>query len=319
MAGLITTAIKKDFVPILRNKLRFDPLAMKGQLQVNAGVKTLRWNRGPDIGAFTTALAETTTTQGQINTITITSVLMTVSDYGAFVQYSDLADSVWTRETREMHADVFGYAGAKTRDTLHYNAALATTNYVVSRQTAANTGTIVGSTTTAIAQDLNTIRGFFDQGDCEPYDSLNANYALIIHGKVEQDMVGDVTTGRLSWSPLIWNVPGPDGTARITSYKGPGALLGIAVMRSNIISTVTLTPSTTPAGSGTVTAYRCIALAEYGLGKTTLDQAEPRIIMKRPGTQTVSVPLDTYGTIGFKLRQAQANLDVARALVYYVN
>ena len=37
MAGLITTAIKKDFVPILRNKLRFDPLAMKGQLQVNAG------------------------------------------------------------------------------------------------------------------------------------------------------------------------------------------------------------------------------------------------------------------------------------------
>jgi hypothetical protein len=39
--------------------------------------------------------------------------------------------------------------------------------------------------------------------------------------------------------------------------------------------------------------------------------------MKRPGSSTVSVPLDTYGTLGWKMRSAQNLLHATRALVYY--
>jgi len=306
MAGLITTSIKRKFIPRLKNKLQFDPLAAKGKLEVRGGSKTLRWNLATDIGVYTTALGETTTTQNEVNTITISSTLMTVSDYGAFLKMSDLADSVWTRETREEHADIFAFSGAKTRDTLLRNVADDTTTFFVSQETATGTGTLA-TTDTAIAQDLNVIRGRFNQNDAEEFESLNGNYALIVHGKVEQDMVADVTTNRLSWSVLIQNV-NPQAE-RITNYKGPGALLGVAVMRSNNITTTTLT--------NTVTAYVNLALADHGIGKTTLNQSDPRIIMKRPGPSTVSVPLDTYGIIGWKMRMAQALLDNDRAIIYY--
>ena len=129
-------------------------------------------------------------------------------------------------------------------------------------------------------------------------------------------MVGDVTTVRLSWTPLIQSVE--SGYDDITNYKGPGALLGMAVLRSNNVAQAILTASSTPASAAnTVTAYACLAVADHGFGVTTLDQSEPRIIRKRPGPSTVSVPLDTYGTLGYKMRLAQNLLDSSRALVYY--
>lgn len=320
-AGLITVSIRRKFIPRLKNKLRFDPYCATGKLEMRGGAKTLRWNLASDIGVFTTALTEDTTSygvvpEGRITTITVTSVLQTVSDYGAWMPQSDLSESVWTAETRDEYADIFAFSGAKTKDTLLRNAALATTTYVVSQVTTSGSGTVF-ATTTAIAQDLNTIRGTFDQLDCESFDDLGGNYLLVIHGEVEQDMVADVTTARLSWTPLIQNVPA--GVDRITNYKGPGALLGIAVMRSNNIDTVVLTTGSTPVGSpGTgLTAYRCVALADHGIGKTTLDQSEPRIIRKSPGPNTVSVPLDTFGTIGWKMRLAQGLLSSSRVLTYY--
>jgi len=317
-AGLITTSIRRKFIPRLLNKLRFDPYCASGKLEMRGGSKTLRWNLASDIGVYTTALTEDTlTTANQINTLTITSVLQTVSDYGAWAPQSDLSDSVWTNETRNEFADMFAYSAAKTKDTLLRNAALATTTAFWAQGTGTGAPTTVFATGTAIAQDLNYIRGAFDQADCDAFDSIGGNYLLVIHGEVEQDMVADVTTGRLSWSPLIQNVPA--GYDRITNYKGPGALLGIAVMRSNNIDTITLTTGSTPIGSGAagITVYRNVALADHGIGKTTLDQAEPRIIRKNPGPSTVSVPLDTYGTIGWKMRLAQGLLSSSRALTYY--
>jgi N4-gp56 family major capsid protein len=293
---------------------------MPGKLEMHGGAKTMRWNIMEDIGDFTTALTEDVITQdpgNKIVTITTTGVLATVSDYGAWSPVSDLGDSVWTAETRQEYADIFAFAGAKTRDSLLRNAGRATTNFLIAGRTAVYAGalTTVSTTSTCIAQDLNVIRGFFDQEDCEAFDGLGGNYVVVIHGKQEQDMVGDVTTGRLSWSPLIQNVPA--GADRIMGYKGPGILLGCAVQRSNNMTVLYLTASTTPAGTTTTTVYAGLALAEGGIGKTTLDQSEPRVILKRPGPTTISVPLDTYGTIGFKLRQAQRNLHVTRSLVYY--
>jgi hypothetical protein len=316
-AGLITTSIRRKFIPRLKNKLRFDPYCATGKLEMRGGTKTLRWNLASDIGVFTTALTEDTlTAENKIVTITITSVLQTVSDYGAWAPQSDLSDSVWTNETREEYADIFSYSGAKTKDTLIRNAALATTSYFASGNTVANGGNSMTTLSTAIAADLNYIRGAFDQTDCDAFDSLGGNYLLVIHGEVEQDMVADVTTGRLSWSPLIQNVPA--GVDRITNFKGPGALLGIAVMRSNNIDVVALTTGSTPGATGVNTShYRNVALADHGVGKTTLDQSEPRIIRKNPGPGTVSVPLDTYGTIGWKMRLAQGLLSSTRALTYY--
>lgn len=313
-AALIVDSIRRKFIPRLKNKLVFAPFTTPGKIEVNAGSYTQRWNLAADIGTFTTALTENTTTnENQFNTITVTSVTMTISDYGAFAYQSDLSDSVWTSETRAEWADILSYSAKKTRDTLIRDAGLATTNYFCSRDVAANTGTIA-TTDTAIAADLNYIRGFFDQADAEGHEAVGGNYALFIHGEVEQDMVADVTTGRLSWSPLIQYVP--EGFRRISDYKGPGVLLGMAVLRTNNLGTVALTTSSTPASAaGTVTAYKCLALADHGIGATTLDQAEPRIIMKRPGPQSISVPLDTYGTIGWKFRSAFRNLDVNRALI----
>jgi hypothetical protein len=139
-AGLIVESIRQKFVPRLRNKLRLAPYAATGKLEVRGGSKCMRWNFLEDIGTFTTTLGETTTSQNEVATITVSSVLMTVADYGAFIKISDLADSVWSSETRKEFADIFSYSAAKTMDTLLRNVADDTTNYLVSGESAVNTG-----------------------------------------------------------------------------------------------------------------------------------------------------------------------------------
>lgn len=309
LAGLITTSIRKKFIPFLRNKLRFADFAAEGSLTKHGGSKTLRWNLASKIAAdHTTALTETTTSQNEIATITITAVLSTVSEYGAFTKVSSLGEMAWTRETRSEFAKILAEDGARTVDTRLRNIADNTTTFLVSQDTATGGTTNLLTTKTAIAQDIAVLSGRFNQNDAEGFDSQSGMYVVIVHGKVEQDLVTDVTTTRLSWSEVNKHVPGLDGQKKII-VGTPGAIYGTMVLRSNNITTKTLT--------STVTAYANIALADHGIGRAGFGAMDPQIIMKSPGPQDTSNPLNTFGTIGWKAALGEALLDSNRVITYY--
>lgn len=309
LAGLITTSIRKKFIPFLRNKLRFADFAAPGQMAKHGGSKTLRWNLASKVAAdHTTALAETTTTQNEIATITITPVLTTISEYGAFTKISSLAEMAWTRETRAEFGKILAEDGARTIDTRLRNIADDTTTFLVAGETATGTGTLSTSGDTATAQDIAVLSGRFNQNDAEGFDSQSGMYVVIVHGKVEQDLVTDVTTGRLSWVDINKHVEGIDGQKKII-VGSPGAVYGTMVLRSNNITTKVLTT--------TVTGYANIALADHGIGRSGFGAMDPQIIMKQSGPQDTSNPLNTFGTLGWKANLAEGLLDSDRVITYY--
>ena len=160
------------------------------------------------------------------------------------------------------------------------------------------------------------ISGRFNQNDCETFD--DGMYVCIVHGEVEQDLVTDVTTSRLSWQEVNKYIPGIDGQKKIIGGS-PGAIYGTKVLRSNLITTAVFT--------NTITAYMNVALAKDGIGRAGFKGMTPRgarpgsvgpqIITKQPGPNDTSNPLNMFSTVGWKAASGQALLHSLRALVYY--
>lgn len=315
-ADVLTERIRREFIPFLRNKLVIADHATEGSLEGNAGHKTLRWVMFNKLTAdATTALPEANVASGEIVTLSVVTVTTTIAEYGAWAKISSLADVAATKETRDQYSKGFAEHGARTIDTLMRNLVTGATGgtYLIAGQTAKNTGTLA-TTGTATAQDVAVISGIFHINDAEEFD--NGYYVVVVHGEVEQDIVTDVTTTRLSWSEVNKHVPGMDGQQKIIRGT-PGAIYGTMVLRSNLITTAVLT--------NTVTAYMNVALADYGIGRASFKGMTPRgaksvgpnIIIKNSGNEDTSNPLSMFGTLGWKAAQGQALLDVNRALVFY--
>lgn len=306
----LTVYIIRRMLAILRNKLRFDPLATESDIPVRAGHTVARWLLPVDIGVATTAIAEFGTAS-QVATLTWSTYEATVSTYGVYSLISDMADASWLPQARNKVAEIFAYGANKTIDTLHRNNADDTTNFIVSNETSSGTGTLA-TTETMTLQDVAVVGGYFERADAEGFDHLRGDFALIIHGEPWQDMSthvepGGATTGvRISWYDAMRSTT--YGQQMLQKYE-KGSYAGVSVQVSNNIAQATLT--------NTVTAYKNIGLAKDGIGKCNLDMRNFRII-EIPASQVDKTdPLGLYGTVGWKARLAHRALDVTRAVVLY--
>lgn len=316
-ANVLVERLRRQFIPFLRNKLRFADYAVAGAQPKGGGSKQLRWMLFNKISQDETGgLTEGSGSDGEISALTVATITTTVAEYGAWVKISSLADLAHTPETREQYAKGLAEHGARTLDTLLRNVADDTTTFLVSGETATGGGTLA-ATETAMAQDIAVLAGRFNQNDAETVPGVGM-YVCIVHGSVEQDLVTDVTTGRLSWSEVNKYVPGIDGQKKIIDGS-PGAIYGMLVLRSNNITTTVLT--------NTITAYKNIAIADHGYGRASFDAMTPRgarrgvkgpaLIPKQSGPQDTSNPLSMFSTLGWKFNSGQALLDVNRVILFY--
>lgn len=316
-ADVLVERLRRQFIPFLRVKLRFADYTTPGSQPKGGGSKQLRWLLFNKITQDETGgLTEGSASDGEVTTLSVTTISTTVAEYGAWVKISSLADLAHTPETREQYAKGLAEHGARTLDTLLRNVADDTTTFLVSGETATGTGTLA-ATETATAQDIAVLAGRFNQNDAEPVPGVGM-YVCIVHSEVAQDIVTDVTTGRLSWSEVNKHVPGLDGQKKIIEGV-EGAIYGCMVVRSNNITTTVLT--------NTITAYKNIALADYAVGRASFDAMTPRgarngqkgpaLIPKMSGPQDTSNPLSMFSTLGWKLNSGQALLDSNRAILFY--
>ncbi len=316
-ADVLVERLRRQFIPFLRNKLRFADYAVPGAQPKGGGSKQLRWMLFNKITQDETGgLTEGSASDGEITTLSVTTISTTVAEYGAWVKISSLADLAHTPETREQYAKGLAEHGARTLDSLLRNVADDSTTFLVSGETATGGGTLA-ATETAQAQDIAVLAGRFNQNDAEPVPGVGM-YVCIVHGSVEQDLVTDVTTGRLSWSEVNKYVPGIDGQKKIIEGS-PGAIYGMMVLRSNNITTTVLT--------STITAYVNIALADHGYGRASFDAMTPSgakrgvkgpaLIAKQSGPQDTSQALSMFSTLGWKFNSGQALLDSNRVIVFY--
>ncbi len=312
-ADVLVERLRRQFIPFLRNALKFADFAVPAAQPKGGGSKQLRWLLFNKITQDETGgLTEGDASDGEISALTVNTVSTTVKEYGAWVKITSLADLAHTPETRAQYAEGLAEHGARTLDSLLRNIADDTTTFLVSGETETGVG-VLAATETANAQDIAVISGRFNQNDAKP--AQGGMYVVIVHGEVEQDLVTDVTTGRLAWSEVNKFVGGLDGQKKIIEGT-PGAIYGTMVLRSNNIQTVVLT--------STITAYVNIALADHGIGRASFDSMTPRgarargpaLMAKQSGPGDTSNALSMFSTLGWKFNSGEALLDSERVIRY---
>lgn len=308
----LTVYLVRRFLAILRNKLRFAPYTTTADIPVRKGHKVARWTLPVDIGVATTAIAEFASAS-EVATLTWSTYEGTVSTYGTFSKITDMVDAAWLPQAKDKISEVFAYGARKTLDTLFRNDADDTTSFIVSGQINSGAVATLATTDTMTAQDVGAVGGFFDENDVEGFDSLGGDTVLMIHGRAAKQLQthvepGGATTGvKLSWAEIQSRNPG--GMRKLERYE-LGMYAGVSVQRTNNLVQATLT--------GTVTAYKNIALGKDAIGRANLDMRNTRLIVIPPNSQDKSDPLMLYGTIGWKARLAHRPLDVNnRAVVLY--
>jgi len=321
-ADVLVERLRREWVPFLSEKLVLMDHATPGTLDRNVGSKTLRWLEFNKITQDETGgLTEASATDGEVAALSITTYTTTVGEYGAWAKLSSLVELAHTPQTRQAYIKGFSEHGARTMDSLVRDAISTatgfTTTFLVSGETAKNTGTLA-TAETAIANDVAIITKIFRGNDAEPFTKLGGHYVCVVHSEVESDIVTDMTTTHLNWQEINKYVHGIDGQKKIVQGS-PGAVYGTMIQVSNNITTATLTTG--------IVAYANLALAVDGVGVASFSGMTPknsgggakgpRIIIKSSGSQDTSNPLSMFNTIGWKAALGQKALGNNRAIVYY--
>lgn len=307
VAGIWTTYINRKFVDGLKAKLLFADYAEPSTVPKNDGY-VHRWNIPTMVDGSVTALTACSS-GAAANLVTFTAVEGTVSDYGQYIQVDSLAKDTQISTALDEYKMMLEYSGASAIDTLLRNQAQLTTNYMVGGASTTNTGTTNTSAHILCTQDFPVIASFFHENNAMGWDKLNGDYAFLINPRCELNLVTDVTTGALDWVAVNQNVPVGFKQLQDT-HQFVGRFAGVTAIRTTKIQTVTSGVS--------VTAFKNVALARWGIGIAGIagtSPSTPRIIIKSEGG--TFDPLETTMTIGWKGRLAAKLLDVKRALVHY--
>lgn len=307
VSGLWTTYILRKMVPMLQDELLFARFAKPATLPKNSGY-VARWLLPQKFSGSTSALSDGSATDGEKTTVTISKVEATITQYGEWMKVSDLAEETEISSALDTYSEMFAFAGADAIDSLIRNAAVTTTNFLHAGD-AATAGATLTSSDKLTLDDFPTITGFFRANNAKGFSELSGDFALLIHPTDEVNLVSDVTTTRLSWSEANKHVP-KGFEQLVNNHTFVGRFNGLTALRTTKITTVT----------EDVSAYRNVALADYGVGWLGLGQdgpKKPMIKIKRPGPSDTSQPLDMYMTIGWKVNMVARLLDSNRVLNVY--
>jgi len=307
VAGLWTEYINREFVPGLKAKLLFANYCRGASIPRGAGGYIGIWNVPTMRDGSVTPLG-LCSSGSATDMITITKVTAAVTSYGEYFEIDDLADQTEIAGALDEYRDMVEYAGASAIDSLVRNAAYATTNFLHCGDAAAAGVTLVAGNQLK-ALDLPVIEAFFNGNNAQGFPSLSGDHMLAIHPQVEKTLVTHVTTAELSWSEVNKHVPrGFDQL--IDNHSFVGRLTGVSVLRTTKIGTIT----------EDVAAYRCLAMADWGVGWLGVGQKGPKrpmIKLKRPGPQSTNDPLDMCMTLGWKVQAIGKLLDANRVLTVY--
>lgn len=312
-----TTFILRRFLEQLGPRLQFAKLSTPGDVPEGAG-NEVRWLHFEEIDftGKTDALSETDGSDHQLaNGVSITSVSGTMADYGFWDKLSERQRRTMVAGAYDQIASRFAEGGAILLDDKLYEAAKGSTNYFMAGNTDANTG-FISSTSTLSASDYNYQRAWLESQKNVPFDMLGGEFASVIHPTQAAQIRGETktTAGKPTWHDL--NQRNNQGEPVMRGDNG--SLYGIALFESQVIDAVaSVSVSGTDGASETVSGYVGITLAKDGLGHVDLDDAEPEVMVKVPGDQDTSQPLNRYSTIGVQFGGAFKLLSSKRVLVLY--
>lgn len=303
--------ILRRFVEMLKAELLFAKFSEPATIPKNTGGYVARWNIPQSFAGSTTVLTEASAgTVGEKTSTAINTVESTINTYGEWMKLGEIAQMSWTPGTGEVFAEQFAFAGASAIDTLIYTQAKTASNDLTSGDTTPGQGSNPSAARVARITDFNAISGFFYGKNARGFKSLGGDFVWLMHPNQEVDLVTELTTDSTSaWRQTFRNADKVVNTL-IDNHRVVGSFGGTTALRTTQIDSAVQT----------VTVYRSIALARWGVGWAGLGEqgpSAPDIKRKRPGPSDTSQPLDMYETIGWKVKLAAKLLDNSRVLLVY--
>lgn len=243
------------------------------------GGKTIDFRKFSSLSAATTALTEGVTPSG--NAITITNITATPSQYGDFVEVSDILDMVAIDPVVDEMTDVLGEQASDTLDQIVRDILVAGTNvqYAAGRAGRASVAAGDNLTVDEVRKAVRTLR----RNNAKPFE--DGHYVAIIEPGAEYDLQGDA-----DWTDIV-KYGDPQRT-----YKGEiGKIYGVRfVVTSNA-------KKFTGAGAASIDVYASIFLGKDAYGIVDVaGSGAVQTIVKPHGSAGTADPLNQRATVGWK-------------------
>ena len=240
--------------------------------------------------AATTALTEGTA--GNTTAMTVTSVNLTVVQYGAWDRFSDLAVSQGIDDVIQGLSGAFAEQMAVTIDVLARDTIAAGTN--VAYANGSSRGGLVGGSSSSqmSATFLKSAARELQAANARPLSKAGGNYVAFVHPDTWSDLFSD---------SLMQNALQYAGLRGDTNPLFSGSIFDYSGIRLQRTSNAKIFGSAgLSCGSGIAGIYATVVIGEEAYGEVRFAADNVRLKVKPIGSAGAQDPLDQYGTVGWK-------------------
>lgn len=292
-------AVAKELIDILKQNLIFYKTAKIQPISKGANSKTMIFRGFNKLSLATTPLTEGVVPSGQ--NLTLTTVSVTLSQYGDFTRITDIAEFLYDRSLIKDASDVLGVQATETIDTTIVNVVGAGTNVVYGDGTVSTRATVTGTmflTTTLIRRAVR----FLERNNVKKFPAMpviGQAFALVAH----PDTIADLRNDTNFVNAVNYSSPNPSNSNRGDLFTGEvGYWLGARVISS------TIAPVYLGAGAAAVDVYGVLT---FGEGAYAVSEFEGGLstYIHTGGVQDTFNPLEQFSTVGWKWTGATAILD----------
>lgn len=304
-ADALTTWLNKKFIPDLMYEVQWQPFTEKAIIPPQSGNigRFLVWNLPT---AATTNLSEGTTTQGEV-TFSGIGTNITVVEWGQHLKTTELMMYAAVKGAREKLSKRLRDGAALTLDSRIRDVAAGTTVAAYTSAAAAGASTTAAIPTAGNAAALIFCRKLLRDAKVPPFEGVpghpNRHYAAILSPQYEMTMVQEVSSGRVTWTEMVKNVPGAMGQEKmINGYLG--SVYGVACYVTQNYSQTTITSL----------SDNNYVIGDGGVGAMGFDQMNPRIIIN-----DVNSPYKNIDSVAWHAQFQAALIESVRVVRLYSN
>jgi len=304
--------IERRFLEFLKPQLQYYKFAQEGDVPQGVG-DFIRWLDFPKMTVDVSPLSESLATDNEMTSYTAIAVSGQITAYGQWLSVSEQQAKTAVLGTLDAISERLSELGARTVDTLLQTACATGTKYFKEGQVASQTGFVTASSTLK-AVTFSYINAELQALGVGGHSSIGGQYAAVLSPIQISELQAEPTTssGNVTWSEI--NKYNQNTVSKHMTAEA-GSLFNIALHATPLVAKVgSIETSGTHLSPTTLSGYKGFVIGKDAIGRAGIGDMQPSIIVKKPGNQDTSQPLNTYWTYGVKFRAAHQLLDDDRIM-----
>lgn len=268
--------------------LVYSQFAEKYNIPAHGG-KTIEFRKPSKLAVATTALTEGVTPAG--NKLNISTLTKSISQYGDFIEQSDILETTAIDDTVVMALDLLSDQASETLDTIVRNEVCGGTQVIYAPKIVSGTSTDVTLRTGLDETSTITMNLILDAVNLlkrKNVSKINGEYICILHPDVAMDLMKS------------------DEWKDIHKYATPENIYNGDLGKIGSVRFVESTNA--PVWASTVNVYGCVVFGAQAYAETEVEGLGLEVIVKNPGAGSTNDPLNQRSTVGWKATKVAARL-----------